>query len=50
MFLFVHGAQRFRELRKEDDFGFGRRGADEPFSPAEHLAAILRDGPTVGVH
>ena len=49
-FVFVHGAQRFRELRKEDDFGFGRRGAERAVPPAEHLAAILRDGPTVGVH
>jgi DNA segregation ATPase FtsK/SpoIIIE, S-DNA-T family len=49
-FVFVHGAQRFRELRKEDDFGFGRRGADRAVPPAEHLAAILRDGPVVNVH
>ncbi|MBO0699901.1 MAG: hypothetical protein J2P46_16000, partial [Zavarzinella sp.] len=37
-FVFVHGAQRFRELRKEDDFGFGRRGAERAVPPAEHLA------------
>jgi hypothetical protein len=49
-FLFVHGSQRFRDLRKEDDFGFGRRGAERAVPPAEHLAAILRDGPTVNVH
>ncbi len=49
-FLFVHGAQRFRDLRKEDDFGFGRRGGERTIPPAEHLAAILRDGPTVNVH
>jgi hypothetical protein len=49
-FLFVFGVHRFRELRKaEDDFGFGRRGDREP-SPAERFAAILRDGPPVGVH
>ncbi|HKB01230.1 MAG TPA: FtsK/SpoIIIE domain-containing protein [Gemmataceae bacterium] len=49
-FVLVHGAQRFRELRKEDDFGFGRRGADRAVPPAEQLAAILRDGPVVNVH
>jgi hypothetical protein len=49
-FVFVHGAQRFRELRKEDDFGFGRRGAERAVPPAEHLASILRDGPVVNVH
>jgi S-DNA-T family DNA segregation ATPase FtsK/SpoIIIE len=47
-FVFVHGAQRYRDLRKEEDFGFGRRGADRAVPAAEHLATILRDGPPVG--
>jgi hypothetical protein len=50
VFVFVHGAQRYRELRKEDDFGFGRRAADRAVPAADHLAAILRDGPTVNTH
>ncbi|MCE9529525.1 MAG: cell division protein FtsK, partial [Planctomycetes bacterium] len=49
-YLIVHGLQRYRELRKEEDAGFGRRGADRVISPAEHFANILRDGPAVGVH
>jgi DNA segregation ATPase FtsK/SpoIIIE, S-DNA-T family len=49
-FVIVHAAQRYRELRKEDDFGFGRRGTERVIPPAEHLAAIMRDGPTVHVH
>jgi DNA segregation ATPase FtsK/SpoIIIE, S-DNA-T family len=49
-FLMIHGIQRFRELRKEDDMGFGRRGADRVVSPAEHFGNILREGPAVGVH
>ena len=50
-FLFVFGAHRFRELRKaDDDFGFGRRGADREPSPAERLAAILKEGAPLGVH
>jgi hypothetical protein len=50
-FLFVFGVHRFRELRKaEDDFGFGRRGAEREPSPAERFATILREGPAVGVH
>ncbi len=49
-FVLVQGLQRFRELRKpEDDFGFGRKG-DAPKSPGELFAAILRDGPAVGIH
>ncbi|MDB5307143.1 MAG: ftsK [Gemmataceae bacterium] len=50
-FLFVFGVHRFRELRKsEDDFGFGRRGADRDPSPAERFATILREGPALGIH
>ena len=50
-FLFVFGVHRFRELRKaDDDFGFGRRGAEREPTPAERFAAILREGPALGVH
>jgi hypothetical protein len=50
-FLFIFGIQRFRELRKADEeFGFGRRDANREPSPSERFAAILRDGPPVGIH
>ncbi len=50
VFLFIHGLQRFRDLRKsEDDFGFSNREDEKP-SPAKQFAAILRDGPGLGVH
>jgi S-DNA-T family DNA segregation ATPase FtsK/SpoIIIE len=48
-YFFIVGAQRFRELRKEDDFGFGRRGAEKVVSAAEHLQTIAREGPPVHV-
>ena len=49
-FLFVHGLHRLRELRKaEEDFGYGRRG-EKTVSPGDQFAAILREGPAVGVH
>jgi energy-coupling factor transporter ATP-binding protein EcfA2 len=49
-FLFVFGLHRLRELRKPDeDFGFGRRG-EKTVTPGEQFAAILRDGPPVGIH
>jgi len=49
-FLMVFGVHRFRELRKgEDDFGFGRK-AEREATPAERFAALLRDGPPVGIH
>lgn len=50
-FLFVFGAHRFRELRKtEDDYSFGRRSAEREPTPSERFAALLRDGPPVGIH
>ena len=50
-FLFVFGIHRFRELRKsEDDFGFGRRGAEREPTPAERFALLLREGPPLGIH
>lgn len=49
-FVMINGLHWFRELRKEEDFGFGRRGADRVVSAAEHLATILRDGPLVQVY
>jgi hypothetical protein len=51
LFLFIYGLQRFRDLRKqEDDFGFSRRGEEQPAQPAKQLETILKEGPAVGVH
>ena len=52
-FLFIHGLQRFRNLRRsEDDFGysFDDEAKDKPPSPDKVLATILREGPIHGVH
>ncbi len=50
-YLLIHGLQRFREFRRtDDDMGFSRRGAERTVSPLEHLQAILRDGPGVGIY
>ncbi len=49
LFVMVHDLGRFRDLRrKENDFGFGTPG--EPAIPADHLAAILKEGSALGVH
>ena len=49
-FLVIHGLQRLRELRKpEEEFGFGRKG-ERQATPGEQFAAIIRDGPPLGVH
>jgi hypothetical protein len=50
-YLLIHGIQRFRDIRRiDEEFGFGRRGTERTVSPAEHFQALLRDGPTVGIH
>lgn len=50
MYLFINGLQRFRDLRRqEDDFGFSRRGAEQPPTPSKQFATILKEGPGVGV-
>lgn len=47
-------AQRARDLRQEDDFGFSAfsmPGEEEtPPSPAQQFPTILREGPDLGVH
>jgi S-DNA-T family DNA segregation ATPase FtsK/SpoIIIE len=50
LFLCIHGLQRFRDLRRDDDdFGFSRRGDDKAASPAKQFVHVLREGPTAGV-
>jgi hypothetical protein len=48
-FLVVNGLHRYRALRRdESDYGFGSGG--DALTPDKALAAILREGPAVGVH
>ncbi|MEN1681444.1 MAG: FtsK/SpoIIIE domain-containing protein [Planctomycetota bacterium] len=50
IYLLIHNAGRFRDLRRsDDDFSFSM-DADKPKSPDKHLAEILKSGPGVGVH
>ena len=47
VFLFLHGLQRLRDLRRsEDDYGFSKEAA----SPAQQLGHLLREGPSLGMH
>jgi energy-coupling factor transporter ATP-binding protein EcfA2 len=54
IYLFVHGLQRYRILRKsEDDFGFSPIGSGDEAKPADsgkQFAEILKDGPAHGIH
>jgi S-DNA-T family DNA segregation ATPase FtsK/SpoIIIE len=47
VFLLVHGLQKFRKLRYEEDFSFG--GDDTP-KPGNQLNEIIAEGPSLGIH
>ncbi len=50
IYVFLYGLHKLRDLRRdEDDFGFSRMGEEPAPRPAKQFAAILRDGPGVGV-
>lgn len=53
-YLFILGLQRFRDLRrKDDDFSFSfseNEDGDGQGGPDRHLADLLRDGPSLGLH
>lgn len=49
IYLFLYNLGRFRDLKKEDDYGFGSSD-DKPASPAKQLTTILREGPPLGIH
>jgi energy-coupling factor transporter ATP-binding protein EcfA2 len=47
-FLFLYGLQRLRDLRRaDDDFGFGKKGAEK--TPSQQFTHILKEGPPNGV-
>ena len=50
VYLLVYNLGRFRELRKEDDFGYSSGDDGKPPNPARQFAAILREGPPLGIH
>ncbi len=47
IFLLIHGLQKFRKLRYEEDFSFG--GDDTP-KPGNQLNEIIAEGPPLGIH
>ena len=48
--VLIHAIHRFRSLRRnEDDFGYSASGDTTP-TPDKLLAALLRDGPGLGIH
>ncbi len=47
IFLLIHGLQKFRKLRHEEDFSFG--GDDAP-KPGNQLNDLIAEGPPLGIH
>jgi energy-coupling factor transporter ATP-binding protein EcfA2 len=50
VYLFVYNIGRFRDLRKEDDYGFGGSDDAKGDSPGRQFATLLREGPAWGIH
>jgi len=48
-FLFIHGLQRLKKLRFEEDFGFSASGDDAP-NPGKQLNDLICEGPAHGIH
>lgn len=49
VYVFVHGLQKYKKLRHEDDFGFSLDD-DAPANPGALFNDLITDGATVGMH
>lgn len=49
VYLFIYALHRFRDLRKSDDFSYSS-SEEQTKTPAQIFAAILREGPALGIH
>ena len=49
IYLLIYNMGRFRDLRKEEEYSFGRED-DKPATPGKMFTTILRDGPACGIH
>ena len=51
IFFIVNALHRFRDLRRdEDDYGFSMSSEEKAKTPAQILAELLKEGPTLGMH
>ncbi|MEI8313194.1 MAG: hypothetical protein WCH98_20790, partial [Verrucomicrobiota bacterium] len=49
VFVIIHGLQKFKKLRHEDDFDFSG-GSDSSPSPGAQLNALITEGSSHGIH
>jgi hypothetical protein len=50
VFVFIHGLQRFKKLRNEDEFSFSSGDSDAEANPATQLNSLINDGSSHGMH
>jgi hypothetical protein len=49
-FLLIHGLQKFKKLRQEDDFSFSSGGSDGAPDPAAQFGKLISEGSSNGIH
>lgn len=49
IYVFVHGLQKFKKLRQEDEFSFSSSDSDTP-APGTQFNNLVTEGSTVGMH
>ena len=49
VFVFIHGLQKFKKLRHEDEFDFSG-GSEASPSPGAELGALISEGGSQGIH
>ena len=50
IFLFIHGMQKYKKLRYEDDFSFSSGSSDSGPNPGAQFNEIISEGASLGIH
>jgi hypothetical protein len=50
VFLFIHGLQKFKKLRHEDDFSFSSGGSESGPDTGAHFNQVITEGSGYGIH
>ena len=50
IFLFIHGLQKIKKLRHEEDFGFASGEGETAVQPGRQLNDLICEGPAHGIH
>jgi S-DNA-T family DNA segregation ATPase FtsK/SpoIIIE len=50
IFLCIHGLQKFKKLRQEDDFSFSMSSSESTANPGAEFSKLITDGSSYGIH